>query len=82
MRGTLRMGALGLFAALAALVGCAEDKYNLNPKFREEAILPPDEKRYNEPDTATYRKPPPPKDEKALIGRNGGGAMPGPGGGF
>jgi hypothetical protein len=81
MRGSLRVGALGLFAALAAL-GCAEDKYHLAPKFREEAVLPPNEKRYNEPDTATYRKPPPPKDEKSLLGRGGGPGGPGLGGGF
>ena len=41
---------------------------------------PPDEKRYNEPDTATWRKPPPPKDEKTLLGRPGGGGTPGLGG--
>ena len=62
------------------MVGCAEDKYKLTPKFREEAILPPDEPRYNLPDTATYRKPPPPKDEKTLLGRNGTPGMSGPGG--
>jgi hypothetical protein len=80
MRGAL--WAVGLVAALAAGAGCHHDKYNMKPVEKEEPILPPDEKRYNEPETAKYRKPPPPKDEKTLLGRPGGG-MPSTGfGGF
>lgn len=78
MRGAFM--AFGLFVAVASAVGCAQDKYNMKVKEKEEAILPPDEKRYNEPDTAPYKKPPPPKDEKTLIGRPGPGMGPGVGG--
>ena len=79
MRGTLR--AFGLFVVLTAF-GCHHDKYNLNTKFPEEAILPPNEKRYNEPDTASYRKPPAPKEEKNMMNRPGSGGVPGGVGGF
>ena len=81
MRGSLR--AIALFVLLVAL-GCHHDKYGLNKKFREEAIEPPNEKRYSDPDTAPFRKPPPPKDEKSLMGRPGSGGVgiPGAPGGF
>jgi hypothetical protein len=78
MRGTLR--AVALAAGLSAATGCHHDKHAVKPPEVEEYFLPPDEKRYNEPDTAPYRKPPPPKDEKTLLGRPGGGGLGGPGG--
>jgi hypothetical protein len=77
MRGAL--WAVGLLAAMAAAAGCHHDKYNMKPTVKEEPVLPPAEKRYNEPDTAPYKRPTPPKDEKTLLGRPGGG-MPGLGG--
>jgi hypothetical protein len=58
------------FVVGVAVVGCAEDKYRLNPVHKEEPFLPPDEKRYNEPETAPYRKPlAPVQEEKALLSR-------------
>jgi hypothetical protein len=77
MRGALL--AVGLLVAMVAAAGCHHDKYGLRPKHKEEPFLPPDEKRYNEPDTAPYKKPPPPKDEKTLLGRPGTGMGAGPG---
>ncbi len=77
MRGMLQ--AVGLFVALAAL-GCAQDKYHLTPKYDEEYNEVPNEKLSNEPDTATYRKPPAPKKEDTLVGQPGG--INGPGGGL
>lgn len=78
MRGTL--WAIGLLTAMIAAAGCHHDKYNMKPKAKEEPFLPPNEKRYNEPETAPYKKPPPPKDEKTLLGRPGPGMGPGMGG--
>jgi len=75
-----KLWALGLLAAMIAAAGCAKDKYHMKPPVKEEPILPPDEKRYNEPDTAPWRKPPPPKDEKSLLGRPGPGMGQGLGG--
>ena len=58
------------FVAGVVVVGCAQDKYHLNPTHKEEPFLPPNEKRYNEPETAPYRKPPAPvEEEKALLNR-------------
>lgn len=74
--------ALGLVVAIATTAGCHHDKYNMKPVEKEEAILPPNEKRYNEPDTAGYRKPPPQKEEKTLMGRPGPGFGSGSMGGF
>jgi hypothetical protein len=73
MRGVLRAGVLaGLTAGLVGL-GCHQDKYALQPLVVEEYKLPPDEARYNKPDTAGYRKPPPkPRDEKNMKDRPGG----------
>lgn len=80
MRGVLRI--LSLAIAVVA-VGCHHDKYNIKPPHVEDYYLPPDEPRYNLPDTAPYKKPPPQKDEKTLLGRPGNGAGPGGGmGGF
>jgi hypothetical protein len=77
MRGTLR--AVCLFVVMAAL-GCHHDKYNMTTKYPEAYMDPPDEKRYNEPDTAPYRKPPTPKEDKTLLGRPGSnGIMGAPG---
>ena len=72
---------LALVVALAA-VGCYHDKYDVNgPKRGDDYYLPPNEKRYNEPDTATYRPPPAPKQQDTLMNKaGGGGAGRGPGG--
>jgi hypothetical protein len=80
MRGTL--WAIGLLVAMAAASGCHHDKYNLRPKKKEEVFLPTDDKRYNEPETMPWKKPPPPKEEKTLLGRPGPGMGPGGMGGF
>jgi len=80
MRGTL--WAIGLFIAMMAAAGCAKDKYHMKPVVKEEPILPPNEKRYNEPDTATWKPPPPQKDEKTLLGRPGPAMGPSGLGGF
>lgn len=80
MRGALRI--LGLAIGVAAIVGCHHDKYNIKPPHVEEYNIPPDEARYNLPDTAGYKKPPAEKDEKTLLGRPGNGSGPGGMGGF
>lgn len=70
MRGALRI--LVLATGMALLVGCHHDKYNMRPPHVEEYNLPPDEARYNLPDTAPYRKPPAqPKDDKSGGGSKG-----------
>ena len=74
--------AVGLVVAMALAAGCHHDKYNMKPPEKEEPVLPPNEKRYNEPDTAPYKKPPPPKEEKTLLGKPGGMMGPGGAGGF
>jgi len=64
MRGVLFALGLGLGLGLApGVLGCHHDKYGITPPSREDYSLPPDEPRYNRPDTAGYRKPPP-RDEK------------------
>lgn len=73
---------LALLLALAS-VGCYHDKYGMSGSTKEDYTLPPNEKRYNEPDTATYRAPPPPKQQDTLMNRSRGGGGPsgnGPGG--
>jgi hypothetical protein len=80
MWGELRI--LTLLIGMAALAGCHHDKYNIKPEHIEEYYLPPDEPRYNLPDTAPYKKPPLQKEEKTMIGRPGPGASPGNMGGF
>ena len=72
---------LALVVALAA-VGCYHDKYDVNGPKREEYHLPPNEERYNLPDTATYRAPPPPKQQETLMNKGGGGRGPGGNGGI
>lgn len=66
---------LALVVALAALVavGCYHDKYNVNGPKKEEYYLPPDEDRYNLPDTATYRPKPAEKQQDTLMNKAGGG---------
>ncbi len=80
MRGTLR--AVGLSVLVTALLGCAKDRYGMSKKFPEELVLPPKgQARYDKPDTADYRKPPPEKQDKTMLGRPGG-VTPGGLGGF
>ena len=64
--------AAALAAATVVAAGCHHDKYNLKLKPKEECPLPPDEPRFNDPETATWRKPAPKKEEKALIGGTSG----------
>ena len=74
MRGSVMRGllwAVGLLVAMIAATGCAQDKYHMKAVEKEEPVLPPNEKRYNEPDTAPWKKPAPPKDEKSMLGRPG-----------
>lgn len=79
MRG-LRL-ACGFVIGLLALLGCHHDKYGMIPPAKEEYTLPPDEPRYNLPDTAGYRKPPPREDKKAgSFGAGGPGGRFDPGG--
>lgn len=54
----------------------------MKPPEREDYTLPPQEKRFNEPETAPYRKPLPPKEEKTLLGRPPTPMMPAGVGGF
>ena len=67
--------ALVLATVAAAATGCYHDKYGLNGTAREDYVLPPDEDRYNRPDTAAYRAPPKAKQEDNLVNRARGGAM-------
>jgi hypothetical protein len=63
---------LALFAAavMVAATGCYHDKYQVSGPKREDYVLPPDEKRYNEPETATYRAPPQPKQQDTLLNKS------------
>jgi hypothetical protein len=65
--------ALAAVAVAVAATGCYHDKYGLAGPKREDYLLPPDQKRYNEPDTATWRPPPPPKQQDTLMNKGGGG---------
>ncbi|HSQ56416.1 MAG TPA: hypothetical protein VLM40_11805 [Gemmata sp.] len=72
MRGAVCL--IGFIIGLVA-VGCAKDKYHLNPTHKEEIFLPPNEKRYNEPETAPYQKKrEQTSDQKTLLDK----PMPGP----
>lgn len=62
---------LALVVALAT-VGCYHDKYDVNGPVREEYHLPPNEPRYNQPDTATYRQKAPEKQQETLINKGRG----------
>ena len=70
---------LALVVALAT-VGCYHDKHDVSAPKREEYFLPPDEERYNKPDTATFRKKPPEKQQDTLMNKGGGGRSMGMGG--
>jgi hypothetical protein len=70
---------LALVVALAAqaAIGCYHDKYHTSGPKREDYYLPPDEPRYNLPETATWKPPPAPKEQDNLMNRTG---TPGPNG--
>lgn len=67
------MRALITLLAVGAAAGCYHDKYGLYEPPKDEYVLPPDEPRYNLPETATFRAPPKPKAEDTLINRARGG---------
>ena len=71
--------AAGLATAAAVVLGCHHDKKNIAYTPKEQAILPADEPRFNNPPSAEYRKRPAPKDEKTMFGREkmGGPISPG-----
>ena len=77
MRRKALLGAV-LTAGLTTLagVGCYSDKHKLATPIVEDFKLPPDEPRFNEPPTESYRKPPVKKQDKSLLG--GDGKMGGP----
>ena len=66
---------LALVVALAA-TGCYHDNYNVSGPPREDYQLPPNEERYNRPDTATYRPKTPEKQQDTLINKARNGANP------
>lgn len=66
---------LALVVALAA-TGCYHDKYDVNGPVREDYHLPPNEERYNRPDTAAHRQKTPEKQQDTLINKGRGGANP------
>jgi len=68
-----------LFALIVALasVGCYHDKYNVNGPKREDYVQPPDEARYNLPDTATYRPKSAEKQQDTLLNKASGGGPSG-----
>jgi hypothetical protein len=68
--------ALALIVALAS-IGCYHDKYNMTSPKREEYELPPDQARYNLPETAPYKPPPAPKEQDTLMNRGGKPPMAG-----
>jgi hypothetical protein len=72
---------LALVVALTA-VGCYHDKYNMIGPKREDYEIPPDQPRYNLPDTAPYRPPPAPKQEETLMNKNEGSKLGSGLGGF
>lgn len=83
----MRVRALLVFVvgALAPVAtGCYHDKYDVLGETKERYTLPPDEARYNLPETATYRAKPAEKKQETLStrGRGGvtGGGPGGPGG--
>ncbi len=68
----------GMAAVVVALAGCRHESKKINVPVVEEYTLPPNETRYNEPDTAGYRKPAKKNDNANLNspgmgGMNGGG---------
>jgi hypothetical protein len=69
--------ALAVTIATIAAVGCYHDKRGMNTVTREDYMLPPNEKRYSEPDTAGYRAPPPIKQQDTLMNKGGGGGRMG-----
>lgn len=77
MRAQTSRALLALIVALTA-VGCYHDKYGMGGSTREDYVQPPDEPRYNEPDTAKFRVLPKLKQDETLMNRGRGG--PGPGG--
>ena len=61
--------------------GCYHDKYDVGVPKREEYVLPPDEARYSEPDTAIYRPKSPARQQETLLNNRNRQNLPGgPGG--
>ena len=68
-----------LTTAIVVVMGCHHDKRNVTYTYKEEAVLPPNEERFNNPPTAEYQKPYRKKDDPSLLGVKGN-SMGGPGG--
>jgi hypothetical protein len=66
------LGALLALIVGIAAIGCYHDKYNLDGKKKEEYVIPPDEARFNLPETATWKAPPKKKEQDTLMNKNGG----------
>jgi hypothetical protein len=81
MRGKARLLA-ALTAAMAGLAGCHHDRHKVTSPQVEEYVLPPHETRFDQPPTETYRKPPPRREDKSLLGSPAGGPGPLRPGGF
>lgn len=67
-------------ALMAAATGCYHDKYDVLGEKKERYNLPPDDPRYNLPETAPYRAPPPQKQQETLTSRPRATNPGGPGG--
>ncbi|MDB5309898.1 MAG: hypothetical protein JWO38_4100 [Gemmataceae bacterium] len=76
MRGKALLAA-ALTAAITVVIGCHHDKHKISFNPKEEAVLPPNEDRFNKPPAAEYRQRPQKNDDKALLG---GQNKMGPGG--
>ena len=64
--------ALVVVSVTLAAIGCYHDKYQVSGPKREDYMLPPDEARYNLPDTANYKAKPQPKQQDTLMDKMNG----------
>lgn len=70
-----------LAAAAVVIAGCHHDRYNIKYKTKEECPLPPHEPRFDDPETATWRRPIPKKENsKPMMGSGPSRMMGGAGG--
>lgn len=81
--GQVMRALIATVAALAALAGtgCYHDKYDVGVPKKEEYIMPPDEARYSQPDTAIYRPKSQERQQETLLNSRNRQNLPGgPGG--